>query len=373
MKRLILIISIFLFNFSFGQSLIDRHNKVEQIEQTVHYIYNFQFDQAEILINKLEETIDTYPGLYLLKSLKLYWEQYPLQEDSEYYLEYENLLMETADRARELLDKDPNDVEGIFFSLAAYGYLTNYHAEKGNLLKTISYAKNAYKYLKNGFDLKEKYVEFYFTTGLYNYYREKYPENHPVYKPFLWFFQSGNKSTGIEQLDKAADEATFTKVEALYYLFHINLRYKTDPSSALNYVQLLIQQYPDNLVFQVYHAENLLILQQFSEVIPIVERLKEKKNKFYEMTGLLFNGVIQEKLNKNYHAAINFYERAIKVAGNSSFDSDHYLSMAYTGLARCADQLGNIEQAKDYYKKALNYSSYDIIIDEAKAYLDNLH
>ena len=44
---------------------------------------------------------------------------------------------------------------------------------------------NAYGLMKEGFTLQNKFPEFYFTTGLYKYYREFYGNE---YGPILNFF-----------------------------------------------------------------------------------------------------------------------------------------------------------------------------------------
>ena len=68
--------------------------------------------------------------------------------------------------------------------------------------------------MKTGFDLMHKNPEFYYTTGLYNYYREQYPESHPGYKTVVWVLAGGDKEKGLQLLHKASKEALFTKTEA---------------------------------------------------------------------------------------------------------------------------------------------------------------
>ncbi|MEZ0611599.1 hypothetical protein ACAW74_24015 [Fibrella sp. WM1] len=47
-------------------------------------------------------------------------------------------------------------------------------------LKAVGESRKAYVYMKDGFQLMDKNVEFYFSTGLYNYYVERYPIGHSV-------------------------------------------------------------------------------------------------------------------------------------------------------------------------------------------------
>ena len=94
-----------------------------------------------------------------------------------------------------------------------------------------------YSFMKKGFDLTEEYREFNFPVGMYNYYREKYPELHPVYKPFMFFFRNGDVSKGLRQLERSVKENVFTKPEAGMFLVHIYLYYENNPAAALKIIQ----------------------------------------------------------------------------------------------------------------------------------------
>jgi len=49
-------------------------------------------------------------------------------------------------------------------------------ADNGKSGKVVPDLRTMYKRTKEGFELKDRFVEFYFSTGLYNYYIEAYPE-----------------------------------------------------------------------------------------------------------------------------------------------------------------------------------------------------
>jgi len=353
-----------------AQRLIDQPATVQKVQQAVDYIYGFQFNKAEQAIRSLESTIGQHPGYSLLQALKLYWQYYPLQQDTKPHAQYEELLLQTADRAGKILKNDKHEVEGVFFSLAAYGYLTSYFADNGNLIKTINYAKKSYSFLTKGMEMKSKYVEFYFTTGLYNYYREKYPENNAAYKPFLWVFQSGDKQQGIAQLQKAADHATFTKCEALNYLFHIQLHYESNPVKSFQHAKRLHTSYPENDVFLTFYIENLIALNKITEAIPLINKI-DHEGPFFDLSKHLFKGILEEKFFDNLDQALEFYTTAINKSQHANTDVDHYIAMCYAGKARCYDLKGMKTQAEDHYKKCLDYADYDIIRDEAEAYLNN--
>ncbi len=352
-----------------AQRLIDNPVLVQKVQKAVDYIYGFQFEKSKEAIKELEPLMGQHPGFSLLEALRIYWQYYPLQQDTKTHNQYEQLMLLTADRAGELLRKNKDDEEGVFFSLAAYGYLTSYYADKGNLLKTINHAKKSYNFLIEGMELKNEYVEFFFSTGLYNYYREKYPENHPAYKPFLWFFQSGDKKQGIIQLNKAADQAVFTSTEALNYLYHILLHYEANPELSFKYAQRMHKKYPQNDVFLIFYIENMLALNKVTNVIPLIDKIKRQEN-FYQLARNLFKGNVAEKFYKKHNEALQKYTLAVNYSLNANTDVDHYIALTYAGMARCYHALGRPDKARENYKKCLDYADYDIVLNEAKAYLD---
>lgn len=351
------------------QILAERKEEVAITKKALDQIYNFNFDSAEATISALQTRTGEHPAISLLHALHVYWKNLPLEKGSDAYFTYQKLLNKTAEQAEDYLAKDDENLEGVFFSLAAYGYLASFYAEEGSILKAIDHARKAYSSLKKGFKLKEEFNEFYFTTGLYNYYREKYPENHPAYKSFAWIFASGDKKLGLDQLRTAATEALFTGVEAFYYLFHIHLRYEKDPEAAMGFSRKLVEKHPGNLAFQAYHAEALAATGHYTEAGKIAQRLIDSNHNFYLLPGSLLTGIVLEKRDQEYELAEEYYRRAIEITKNAGFDTNHYASMAWAGLARIEDRRGNKSKAREYYSKALQLSGYDIVTDEAKEYL----
>jgi tetratricopeptide (TPR) repeat protein len=356
----------------FGQQAMeDRKIEADLTRSALDHIYNLQFSESEKSIRQLEKAGKTHI-VYFLKALQTYWKYMPLKKGTEEYILYEHYLISSVKQADELYMKDQHkDVEGIFFSFASYGKLAVFYADEGSVMKAVSYASKAYFSLKKGFELKDDFAEFYFTTALYNYFREKYPENNPMYKPFTWFFEKGNKNLGIDQLIFASDRALFTKAEANYYLFHINLRYEKNPSSAVKYAKTLHEVYPENPLFQAYYCESLLFDKKFEVAERLIENLQSVDQPFYRILTYLFQGMLLEKYRPNFKEAEKHYLKALELADSYNFDVNYYKSLAWAGMARLADREGDKDKARDHYSKAMKLAPYDIVTDEAKAYLQS--
>lgn len=70
--------------------------------------------------------------------------------------------------------------------MAGHGYIALIHNYNNEKMKAASEAKKAYDYVMDGFKYMQHNPEFYFSSGLYNYYMIRYPEDHPIVKPVVF-------------------------------------------------------------------------------------------------------------------------------------------------------------------------------------------
>jgi tetratricopeptide (TPR) repeat protein len=352
-----------------GQSMLKDEQIKETILQALNYTYNFEFDKADETIEEIKTAYPTHPAANFLKALNLYWRMYyfnSFKENSGEYLKYLDAALQQA-QAR--ISKNNKDPEGIFFSLTIYSSLAQYHSQMKETMKAVTCAKKTYEYIKTGFNLKDVFNEFYFTTGLYDFYVEQFPETNPVFKPFMVFFSPGGKEKGIKELEIAASEALFSRTEANHYLANIYLRYMNTPENAINYTTLLYNLYPNNLYFLSRHIESLIGTGQYTEAERLSLPLRNSGKKYFEMASYVFLGIINEKGKKRPEHAKAFYLRAVNMAPEINSPSKDYVSFAYAGLARIAESRGERDKAKAYYQRALELAEYTSVIEEAEKYL----
>lgn len=348
-----------------GQILNDAPTQ-QIILQSLDNIYNYEFVEAVELAKKVKAKYPNHPVNTLLQATQLYWQYLPLGDSPKMKQAYTNALAECIKQGEAL--KGKYDLEANFFLLAAHSYLAMQDSDEGSFMKALGEAKRAYTYMKRGFELTEKNPEFYFSTGLYNYYVEQYPEDHPIVKPFMIFFQDGDKPRGLQQLDIGFRKAIFTRTESAYYLIYIYLKAENKPDKALNYTSQLYQKYPNNPLYLTRHAEALTLMGRYEDAEPLVQRLVKLSGKIFPVAGEIFEGIIQEKQYKNDKQAAALYQHALKMPADERFTEDYH-AFAYCGIARIAHRAGDKAKAKEYYKKALSIAEYKFTIAEAKAYL----
>ena len=76
-------------------------------------------------------------------------------------------------------------------------------------------------------------------------------------KPILMFFPKGDKNLGIEQMEKVAANAFYTRVEAIYFLMRIKAFEQKDTKEALRLATYVYNQYPNNPYFHRFNTRML--------------------------------------------------------------------------------------------------------------------
>ena len=360
-----------LTGFSQDYSLQQDIEALKEVEEITELIYNNQHDKVESELSALRQKVPANHPVYpMLKALNLYWKDAPMHTGSPNCGDFQAYLRETVQKSNHYLKQEQDETLVTFLALSAHSLLTRFHADKGDYMSAIGEAKNAYSFMKKGFDLTEAYSEFYFPVGLYNYYREKYPELNPVYKPFMFFFRSGDIPKGLLQLEKAAKVNVFTKPEAGVFLTHIYLYYENNPAAALKNIRQLHEEFPQNRLFRLQLAEALLANGQYNQAASHINFLLRQEDPFYKMAGQLFRGIYREKKEQNAESAKASYDQSLQTAKNLSYMANMYRSMAYAGLGRYYARQEEAEKAKENHKKALDLSYYEFPVKpEAKAYL----
>jgi tetratricopeptide (TPR) repeat protein len=288
---------------------------------------------------------------------------YPAQQ--KVYLSY---LNQSRALSEALLAKNEDDVEGHFFSLATLGYLAAFDADNQEMMKAVGVAKKAYSHLKKGLEWTERQPEFLYSSGIYNYYRIEYPETHPMIKSVIWMFADGNKKLGLQQIDLATKKTIFVKNEATFYAGYVYTKYESNAAKALSYNNILIEKYPDNVLYQMQRTEFLAAVGRYNEADDFADKLLKQKGGIFQCTGMVFKGVVAEKGKKDDRVAESYYQKALKMPFEERFTKDYH-ALAYMGLARIAKRAGDNDKMKEYAKKASKIAEYHATLNEAKAIL----
>jgi hypothetical protein len=248
-----------------GQILKDTAS-VNLLKRGVDDVYNLRFDKARSVKQQLNQSFPEHPVVYLLNGMITYWENYPLIPTLPASVSYGD-DMRTCIRLCEEAHNQNDYAEYLMANLGARGMLLMYYADNNLSENVFPLAKSTYRYLRQSFDYTSVYSDFYFFTGLYNYYREAYPDTHPIYKMLAFLFPKGDIAKGLMELQTAAQNSIMLRAESLFFLSLITTNFENNYQEACAYSKALHELYPSNLQYLAGYVKNLLLAKKYDEAV----------------------------------------------------------------------------------------------------------
>ncbi len=361
---------IFLLILLTGQAALPQKGYLQRAdllalaEKGLLQTYNFQFEEARRYQKKLEEETPDHPVPPFMEALIIYWESFPLQPGTAEGERFIKLMELSVERAQSMIDSENLHMEGVFFDLFGRAFQAMFWADNGKAARVVPDLPIMYRRTTEGFDLKEQFVEFYFSTGLYNYYIEAYPEAHPVYRPLVSFMQPGNKNLGLSQLNHAIQHTVFLRVEAMLFMSLIQLNYENDLNSAAIYATKLYNEYPSNVYYQGLMVIILLHQHRYEKVRQELASIAHQDHPYSNMIVTLAEAFMNEKVNGDDQSSERGYRKTLERADSFGPIADMFQAIAYRGLARLHYRQGDTRDARRYERKAEDKTVYRFILEE---------
>jgi Tetratricopeptide repeat len=175
--------------------------------------------------------------------------------DKQFEPEFERRLNAFLAAAQTRVDRSDTDDDALF-------YLANAHMLRASY--RLDHDKGVWGAARDGARAKrlsDQYIQrhpehgdAYFALGTYNYYVEIAPTFIKVLRVFL-FLPSGNRATGIEQLERAYQQGSLFAPQAGVTLMEIYGGFESRPADGLRIGERLTAQYPGNPKIQFSLAE----------------------------------------------------------------------------------------------------------------------
>lgn len=353
-----------------------------QIEsaEAINQMYNYKFYEADKEFRWLRLRYPNHPMPYFLMGLAEWWKIVPNTDVTDYDDRCLALMDTTITLAEKLYDESDNKLEPSFFLAAAYAFKGRLYSERKKWTKATLAGKNALKYFQKCKGNADFSPELLFGDGMYNYYAQWIPENYPLLKPILMFFPKGNKVTGIKELEKTANTAFYTRVEARYFLVQI-YSMENQYDKAYEMSKYMTEQYPDNPFFERYYARSAFVTGRLPEaerismdILAKIERGQTGYEGVSGRTAAYILAYINQLFYKNMPQAKIYYQKAIDFAKQTSSTNTGYYLSSVLGLAKIATLEKNYDLAQTYFnevmdkgeRKSSQYKEAKKAIDEAK-------
>jgi hypothetical protein len=355
-KSIILGFFLLLSTTMVGGQILNDTTSVKLIKKGIDYVYNFKFDDADKVNQELKKLYPDHPINYLFRGMITYWENYPLITTSEKRASFESDMrkcIELCDKTR----NHSNEAEILLVNLCARGFLLLYFTDNDLSFEVFPIASSTYQCIRKAFEFSAEYLDLYFFTGVYNYYREAYPEAHPVYKTLAFLFPKGSKIKGLNDLQIVAKNSLLLRAEAYTFLNDIYLYFENNFQKATSYSKNLHGIYPNNPQYFGSYIKNLLLLKRYDDAEKEIQSSGKINNPFFRAQTTIFKGIIEEKKYHNYKLAEQLYSEGIRRMSDYRNFGYEYEAYAYFGLSRISEKNGDSANQKNYRKLALKLAA----------------
>ncbi len=366
MKFYIILLLGLLVNITgFGQKrLLTNERILDVLYKGLTSMYGYDFGPAHLALDEVKKEYPGHPVSPFFEGLITYWENYPLIPGQAEAEKFTGLMETCISEADSMLDRDENDIEGVFFDLFGRAFYVMFWSDNGKPGKVFPFLNQMYKETLKGFEFKDIFNEFYFTCGLYNYYIEVYPQIHPVYKPVAMFFRKGNRKQGIEQLKYCAEHSVFLRVEARLFLSIIYLNYEDDFRTAQEFAASLYREFPGNPYYTGNYLEILLYNRKYFFAPVLLDHLAGFHDPYAELQAHLYQGYYLEKAKNQKEEAAAEFRKALELGKKYGPFANHFNAIAWMGLGRYYKSLGDRSEASSYFRKAKEATAYEYILKD---------
>jgi tetratricopeptide (TPR) repeat protein len=318
-------------------------------------------NNAREIHSKISRLYPGHPVVFLLNGMMTYWENYPMLSITSARDSFE----EDMRRCISLCENNKDsayEAEYLLADLCARGLLLMFYADNDLIMEVIPLTTGTYQYLRRSFDFTSVCTDLNYFTGLYNYYREAYPQAYPVYKPLALLFPGGDMEIGLKELQTAAVNSVVLRAESYFLLTWIYLNFENNYPDAMVYSKSLHELYPDNVLYLVLYIKNLLLMRQYDEAEKlIIDSPDEAGNRYFQAQLTIFKGILQEKKCQDNKLAQEYYKKGISDISNFGVYGNEFAAYAYYGLSRISEACGDKHNSKIYRKKAIEMADFKTI------------
>ena len=355
----IILTLIFAFSLSAQTSRFD-----SLVTNGIEQIYNLKFNSAERTFQIVQREYSKNPAGKFFNAMIDWWKIMLDFENESYDDGFYDKLENVIDLCDDILDKNPNSIDAIFFKGGALGFRGRLKAVREDWLDAALDGKDALPLVYKAYQIDSTNIDVQFGLGIYNYYAEVIPAKYEFIKPFMYFFPQGNKNRGIKQLINTAENGKYAKYEAQYFLMTLYFSFENDTRKALAYAEALFNKFPENPAFEKYIGRIYVKENNYNKAVTVFERIVEKcKNKKLGYNERLFRESIyyiayNNYLKRNDEEALKLFLKCEELSEKLDEEESGFLINSALYAAMIYDRMGIRKKAIEKYEQVLDYDDF---------------
>ena len=347
------------------------------VKAGINQIYSIKFTEAEKTFQLLQKEYPKHPAGKFFFAMIDWWKIILSEEDEEQDERFYEKIEETVDFCDAILDKDPNNVDALFFKGGAIGFRGRLRVMRESWFAAADDGREALPLVETASKLDPTNVDVKLGFGIYNYLAAVIPERYPIVKPLMIFFPSGNKEMGLNQLRDAAKNGKYSSHEAKYILITFYYYFEDDLQQAEIYAKQLFASFPYNPVFERWRGRIAVRKAEWKIAASIFNDVLNKASKNYvgyntPMVRREANYYIGSYLKNQgkFDESLPYFKKCIEDSKKIDDDKESGFQInatLYTGTI--LETTGKYKEAKKYYEAVLDMREFKDSHDQAETYL----
>lgn len=330
------------------------------IHRIIHLSLDENFRRAHALADSVMAAHPNRPEPAFYKAV-VYWRQgMNLQDGAQYDPEILRFIDATIEHAEQQMRLQGESADLFLWLGNAYGLRTGLEMLRRDIFKGVVDGFRGREYLAEALERDPDLIDAKFGLGLSDYILATKPRILRVVQRLL-NLPSGDRTGGIETLQRVITEGRFTVTDARSALAYIDLYYERDRRAAFARIQDLLARYPNSLDYRIRLVDAMLglSLEEGDDLSPALVDSVRSIRTIAQERGLKLIGWRRLKLlfiegvglygMKRYEEALTPLSR---VATTHKDDDNWLIGPTELLLGKIADLSGDREGAMAHYTKA---------------------
>lgn len=250
-------------------SFVYSNGKPSSIDkQIIELSLNYQFDDAEKLLQELFKKSDElknhylYLNIELIKSIKAE-ESVPFKNKRSIKDSVNKVLIDYSENVIEKYEDKELSVYERFYLGSIYGMLGRFHGVSRSWYSAFSSAKSGRSILNEVIEEYPSLIDAYLVLGMMNYYSDRFGGLTKFFAGILGL--SGDREKGLEYLRKVEKEGELCNWYALMTLAELYSRLENNKFQALNLLEKFHDKFPNNSHFTNWYSYEQVELYKLEE------------------------------------------------------------------------------------------------------------
>ena len=335
---------LFIFIGFYSTNIYSQVNTITDLgSKGMELVYNMQYNEAKNIFDEIIK-IEPQSGYgYFLKSICYFWLFTDNKQNEKIKNEYESISFKAIDITEEMLEKNEDNIDAMFYLGGIYGNLGRYYALDGSWIKAYWYGKKGKNFLEDVIEKDKNYYDAYVGLGIYHYYADELPKLFKILSFILGI--EGDRELGLNELRLAITNSKNTRTEAMIFLGSIYINFEKDFEKALPLFKEIYDKYPGNtdaglsLGKCYWETGNYDLAKRQYQVLINKFGNDKKYASFYNTYGYM---LLEKGFNEE---AIEVFKKQVQVIPEQA--------NPYDSLGDGYKKAGKIELAIEEYNKAL--------------------